>query len=107
MAASGTGAPAPSLTAPVIEPLVLCPSPVVAVINTSARAGSDLLERNRLIISASLLCIWKVLLLIAALDLRMSENGLSAVQSRQSDLIELWTYVFIENMTTKLLISCS
>src|SRR5262245_4849083 len=53
--ASGTGAPALSLTVPVIEPLVLCPSPVVAANNTSARAGINRFERNRVIISTSLL----------------------------------------------------
>ena len=50
------GAPLLSLTVPVIEPLVLCPSPVVAVNNTSANAVIDRFERNRVIISTSLLC---------------------------------------------------
>ena len=57
--ASGTGAPTPSLTVPVIEPLVLCPNPVVAANKTSAKAAIDRLERNLVIISTSLLSFGK------------------------------------------------
>jgi hypothetical protein len=81
------GAPLLSLTVPVIEPLVLCPSPVVTANNTSARAGINRLERNLVIISTSLLCVWKVLLLIAALAQPMA-RATSAGQSRQSNETE-------------------
>src|SRR5262249_56207369 len=55
--ASVIGAPALSLTVPVIEPLVLCPSPIVAANNTSARAEINRFERNRVIISTSLVVL--------------------------------------------------
>src|SRR5262249_32310014 len=50
------------------------PSPVVAATNTSARAAIDRFERNLVIISTCLLCVWKVPLLIAALAQRTSEG---------------------------------